>query len=307
MIDATLQIYSKLTRYMDAICDDKGVEVAINAAPIWNGMNLLKGKGVHLRWITNITSQNVQWCKEFMKIVEVRHIDGIKGAFGIHDNQYYMASANVLRKGKIFPSELIVSNVSVVVQQQQQIFDLLWDKALPAKQRIKEIELGLQRQFINTIRDPIEITEAIFDILASSTSNIEILISNDLLFNHLKKIGIIENLVRMQTERNMDVRILVIFDSKDGKNCLDANGSNSINNLDSLRYLSKGIFGSNITTFIVDSTFSLAIEMKDSNNNLDFDESLGIATYSNSQPTVNTYEIIFENLWNKSEFEITKK
>jgi hypothetical protein len=307
MIDATLQIYSKLTSYMDAICDDKGVEVTIHATPIWNGMNLLKSKGVHLRWITNITSENLKWCKEFMKIVEVRHIDGIKGAFGVHDNQYYMASANVLRKGKIFPSELIVSNVKVVVQQQQQIFDLLWDKALPAKQRIKEIELGLQRQFINTIRDPAEITEAVFHILASSTSSIEILISNDLLFNHLKKIGIIEKIVRMQTERNMDVRILVIIDNKDGKNRLDTNGSKSNNNLDNLRYLSKGIFGSNITTFVVDSTFSLAIEMKDSNDNVDFDESLGIATYSNSPPTVNTYEIIFENLWNKSEFEIIKK
>ena len=41
MIDTTLQIYSKLTVYMDAICDDKGVEVTINTTPIWNGMNIL--------------------------------------------------------------------------------------------------------------------------------------------------------------------------------------------------------------------------------------------------------------------------
>ncbi len=111
----------------------------------------------------------------------------------------------------------------------------------------------------------------------------------------------------MQTERNLDVRILVIVNNKDGNNCLDTNDSNSDNNLDNLRYLSKGVFGSNITTFVVDSTFSLAIEMKNSNDNVEFDESLGIATYSNSPPTVNTYEIIFENLWNKSEFEIIKK
>ncbi len=125
MIDISLQVYSRITEYMDAICHDRGVEVTIKATSIWNGMNDLKNKGVRLRWITNITPDNLKWCKEFMKLVGVRHIDGIKGAFGIHDNMYYMASANVLRQGIIFPSELIVSNVKVIVQQQQQIFNLL--------------------------------------------------------------------------------------------------------------------------------------------------------------------------------------
>ena len=56
----------------------------------------------------------------------------------------------------------------------------------------------------------------------------------------------------------------------------------------------------------MDSTFSLAIEMKDSTLTEDLDDSFGIAAYSNIQATVNTYEIIFENLWNKSEFETLK-
>ena len=46
--------------------------------------------------------------------------------------------------------------------------------------------------------------------------------------------------------------------------------------------------------------------MEDSNQTKDLDDSFGIAAYSNSQSTVNTYEIIFENLWNKSEFETLK-
>ncbi|WP_458746398.1 hypothetical protein [Candidatus Nitrosocosmicus sp. T] len=165
MIDVSLQIYSRITEYMDTICDDRGVEVTIKATPIWNGMNDLKNKGVRLRWITNITPDNLKWCKEFMKLVEVRHIDGIKGAFGILDNMYYIASANVLRQGRIFPSELIVSNVKVIVQQQQQIFNLLWDKAIPGKQRIKEIELGTKREFIDTIRDPDDIIKSYLTFL----------------------------------------------------------------------------------------------------------------------------------------------
>jgi hypothetical protein len=99
-----------------------------------------------------------------MKLVEVLHIDGIKKTLGIHDDMYYMASANVLRQGRILPSELIVSNVKVIVQQQQ-IFNLLWGKAILGKQRIKEIEWGTKYEFINTILDPDDIIKVIFNIL----------------------------------------------------------------------------------------------------------------------------------------------
>ena len=60
MIDISLQIYSRIAEYMDTICDERGVEVTIQATPIWNGMNDLKNKGVHLRWITNITQDNLK-------------------------------------------------------------------------------------------------------------------------------------------------------------------------------------------------------------------------------------------------------
>lgn len=42
MVKTSLWIYSQMSEYMDAICDDKGVEVTINTKPIWEGMNVLK-------------------------------------------------------------------------------------------------------------------------------------------------------------------------------------------------------------------------------------------------------------------------
>ncbi len=74
-----------------------------------------------------------------------------------------------------------------------------------------------------------------------------------------------------------------------------------------LRYLSKKSFESNITTLIVDSALSLAIEIKDSDTNENFEDFFGIITYSNNQSAVDTYEIIFENLWYRSELESFKK
>jgi two-component system, OmpR family, sensor histidine kinase VicK len=97
MIKISLRIFEQLSESMDAICDNKGVQVTINTKPIWDGMHVLKSRGVKLRWITDITEENLDWCKEFMKIVEIRHLDKIEGAFGIHDGKYYLASANVTR------------------------------------------------------------------------------------------------------------------------------------------------------------------------------------------------------------------
>ena len=42
----------------------------------------MKNRGVRLRFISEITKDNLQYCKELMKIGEVRHLDEVKGNFG---------------------------------------------------------------------------------------------------------------------------------------------------------------------------------------------------------------------------------
>jgi hypothetical protein len=44
-----------------------------------------------------------------------------------------------------------------MIEQQQYFFETLWNKAIPAKQRFKEIEEGAKREFVETIRDPYEV------------------------------------------------------------------------------------------------------------------------------------------------------
>ena len=55
---------------------------------------------------------------------------------------------------------------------------MLWRKAIPAKKRIKEIEEGLKREFIETIQDPRETLDLIPKLLSSSTEEIQLIISN---------------------------------------------------------------------------------------------------------------------------------
>jgi two-component system, OmpR family, sensor histidine kinase VicK len=301
MVKTSLWIYSQMSVYMDAICDDKGVEVTINTKPIWEGMNVLKKRGVKLRWITDITKENLNWCKEFMRIVDIRHLDKIKGAFGIHDGIYYIASANVTREGKTFPEELIVSNVKVIVQQQQQIFSLLWDKAIPSKQRIREIEQGLKREFIDAIRDPTDIKKLIFSLIESASDQILILFSTASAFHLLEQEGILEVIKEASSEHNVNIRILVDVRKEDEAKEIKekvkwAGHGRPIN----FQPILKPSFQTKITTLIVDSTFSLTVEMKDEAKEI-FEESVGLATYSNSESNIDAYTSIFETLWVQNE------
>ncbi len=208
MVNAALHNFSQIRINMDTCCDDQGAAVTIDASPIWKGINDLKNKGVTIRWITDITKENINHCKELMRIAQVRHLDGIKGAFGVHDRKYYVASANVTKEGRTLPGELIISTVKVIVQQQQQIFNLLWEKAIPSKHRIMEIEQGLKREFIDTFRDPNEILNLIFNTLNSATDDIKVIFSSSRTFKRFGDIGIVEVIKKSALEHKVDVKIL---------------------------------------------------------------------------------------------------
>lgn len=120
--------------------------------PITNSFQELKRRGIRLRLIAEITKDNIPYCKDLIKIFELRHLDEVKGNFGIADGKYYAASAKSRESSP--PPLLIESTLRPLVEQQQYFFDMLWRKAIPAKQRIKEIEEGLKREFIEQYKIP---------------------------------------------------------------------------------------------------------------------------------------------------------
>jgi hypothetical protein len=54
-----------------------------------------KGRDVKLRYITEITTENILYCKELMKIADVRHLDGIKGNFMVRGNTLHQQSRTI--------------------------------------------------------------------------------------------------------------------------------------------------------------------------------------------------------------------
>ena len=163
---------------------------------------------------------------------------------------------------------------------------MLWKKAIPAKQRIKEIEEHIKREFIETIQDSEETLSLISKVITSATEEILIIFSHANILRQYHKYGILD-LLKSKAENEIVVRILI----GEGKD---------IDLLDEYqiieqRSLLKSI-QTKLTTIVADRELSLVIEEKED------EDAIGLATYSNSESTVLSYASIFENLWIQSEF-----
>ncbi|MDQ6862277.1 MAG: hypothetical protein M3044_00490 [Thermoproteota archaeon] len=123
IVNRTLQDLVNLKASFDNCADHTDPSVFLAYQPMWNACIALKQRGVRLRFITEITKDNISYCKEVMKVFELRHLDGVKGNFGIADGKDYGGAANV-KEGDV-PTQLIRSNVRAFVEQQQYFFETL--------------------------------------------------------------------------------------------------------------------------------------------------------------------------------------
>ncbi|MGH9926919.1 MAG: hypothetical protein ACRD5B_16245, partial [Nitrososphaeraceae archaeon] len=147
IIQRAVDTFHSLRYSCDVCADAEGPSMfVIPGHPVTEGFLDMKRRGIKLRFITEITKDNISYCGNLMKVVELKHLDEVKGNFGVGDNRIYQASAKNRESSP--PPLLIESTVKAFVEQQQYFFDMLWKKAIPAKQRIKEIEEGIKREFI---------------------------------------------------------------------------------------------------------------------------------------------------------------
>jgi two-component system, OmpR family, sensor histidine kinase VicK len=176
------------------------------------------------------------------------------------------------------------------VEQQQYFFDMLWKKAIPAKQRIKEIEEGMKREFIETIQDPSESLDLIHKTISSATEEIMIMFPTMRSFQVYEREDVL-NLIKRQLENRITVRILL-----SEKDCPPQGAWQEISSFPNLQIqYTDQLPASRLNMVIVDNELSLVIEEKK------YEDPVGIATYSNSESTVLSYASIFENLWIQSE------
>jgi two-component system sensor histidine kinase VicK len=157
VVNTVLKFTSKAKRRVDACVDYTRPSLAVEIEQLKKAFLDAKRRGVKLRYVTEITNDNVEYCKELTKMVdELRHIEGIKGNFYISETEY-IVPATFHEKGKP-ASWIIYSNVKEIVEHQRQfVFDSFWSRSIPAEQKIKEIEEGITYYETKVLEDKEEI------------------------------------------------------------------------------------------------------------------------------------------------------
>ncbi|MDQ5859516.1 MAG: hypothetical protein M3278_00960, partial [Thermoproteota archaeon] len=121
--------------------------------------------GVRIRQIVEITKDNLHYCKEFMDYVELRHMDNVKGNMAVSETEYV---ATAVLEGSMPVTQTIYSNVKAFLEQQHYFFENLWSKAIPAEQRIKELEEETPPQRTETVYGQENTIKAILEFISKT-------------------------------------------------------------------------------------------------------------------------------------------
>src|SRR5215216_5665520 len=253
----------------------------------------MKRRGIKIRSVTDITKDNLTHCKDLMQYAEVRHISYLNENFRMSETEYIEATTT--KEGLPIP-KLIYSNSKEIIGQQQYIFETLWDKAVPAEHRIKEIEQEIESQRIAVIYDARQALELYHWLIMSAEKEIKVVFPTTNALIRQDKAGILFLLQEAAAVKKCQVKVLMPNDELI-RNFIPTNNNNS-NNI-STRFIDHEE-GGKATILIVDNKVSFVMELKDDSKET-FHEAIGLSTYSNSKAGVLSYVSMFESLWKQTE------
>jgi two-component system, OmpR family, sensor histidine kinase VicK len=170
VINTELQFFSSSKKRIDICMNYTRPLLSVVVDPTRDAIINIRNRGVRLRCLTEITTENISYCKELLSVVsELRHLDGIKSNFMISEIEYVAPSVVLDNRGGIAASQIIHSNLDELVKQHEYMFDTLWSKAILAEQRIKQIEEGVEPIATKVIEDKEKILNHMKFVLEKAT------------------------------------------------------------------------------------------------------------------------------------------
>ena len=288
-------------------------------------------RGNNTRWVGEINNDNIQLVKSYLDLgMKIRHINNMPPMnFAVSSKELYITIDEM--KGGQIAKNLLISNEHPYIRHYNSIFEDLWNGSISAEQKIKEIEEGVVLGRTEVIQNPSDIQQLFINMVKSAKHEVLLVLPTINAFYREERIGIMQllkqaaeredNMVnsriltpvkyaieeRLQsmasasewedTKREMrdeeikgvkksfDIRSMDVHSNDEGNEVFEVTKKSAV---------------TTVTIVVVDRKESLVIEKRDDSKQ-NFIEAVGMATYSNSKPTVLSYVSIFENLWRQSE------
>ena len=247
-----------------------------------------KNRGIRQRYIFEITKDNISYCKELIAIVgddlQLRHSNYIEANFVLNEIEYL---SSITMKER---HQAIYSNVKEIVDQEGSIFETVWNKLLPAKFRIKEIEEGTESEFLDVIYDAQKARDIYIDLARSVDNEALLLFANSRSMTRAYRLGVVDYLIKA-SKKGASIKIICP---------LTLENSEIINQIHErapkIRILDGGEYHSGL--FIANNAKFIRFEIKEVQAQ-DFTDAVGFIVYSNSKTGIYSARSFFELLWNE--------
>jgi signal transduction histidine kinase len=290
VVNIVLQFLNQTNAIIYACVDQTRPVLAIDIPVLKDAFLNAKKRGIKLRYVTEITKDNISYCKQLLTMVdELRHLNGIRGNFYISETEY-LAPATFHEKEKP-ASQIIYSNVKEIIEHQKYVFDSFWSRAIPAERRIKEIEEGIELEFFEVINDNQKAGEILVELAKSVKKEALVCLPNDKAMIRIDKLGIIDYLIKASQNTGASIRFICPLSDENSaivkRISEKAPGIEIINGINS-RY---GIY-------IVDGERAFRAELREPKAEK-FSDAIGFSVYSNRKNTVDFFKSVFELLWNE--------
>jgi two-component system sensor histidine kinase VicK len=292
IIRKTLETFSWVERSLEGCIDHIELAMHVTTQSIWDGLILLRQKGVKLRLITEVTNDNICYAKKMMEIAEVRHLKGVRSSFGIADGIQYLDHAI---SGRDQLSHAIISNVKAIVEAKQYLFETLWNIARPAEQAIREIDEGIEPTKTELIHDTKVSISRSLSIIKSAKKEVLVIWATARTFLIGMDMGIAE--IYADAIRNGALVKLLIPYGDDIE--IFAKDLKTLAPQVETKIADKSL-ETKITILIVDQKEVMTWELRDDTNKNPY-QAGGLSTYSNNKSIASSYVTIFETFWKQTE------
>jgi signal transduction histidine kinase len=215
---AIFQSISKSKSEID-ICGNYIIQ-AVERGVFKKAISDARDRGLRVRCIIEITKENLECCKKLMKLVEIRHLDGLKAKFILNNTECLSITTSTSTTNALQERNSVLQIVYIhtrqIVEQYHQIFDSLWNNASTtcAQERINEIEEKSVKPFtLDIIQDRKRAESLFLDQIQHARSEVIIAASSIVDLERLAKIGLVDSIKQAEGK---GVTIIILH-SEEGK------------------------------------------------------------------------------------------
>jgi signal transduction histidine kinase len=254
--------------------------------------------------ITNIETGSIQTVNQLIEAgAEIRHMDKhMLRRCVVYNNSiaYFSIVEEPLIIGEAIENveetegeDLWISSVeAAVIESARERFLSDWERAVPSVDRINELEKGKPIEITRIIRDNNEAVQIYKSLIDTANSQILYLLPSARALIRIKSAAILHSLIDSATVRGVKVSVLCPIDSE---NLHIVEQIRKTQNIELRSYEST-----TSTLLITDREHVFTAELR-KNTTYNILEALGLTTYSNSKPTVQSYLTLFESLWKQKQ------